>query len=46
MHYCPTCGHHHGQDTGWAKCMAITTTDTGGARRCTCPGPNKQPRNP
>lgn len=39
MHYCTTCGHHHGQGSGWVKCIAVTKTETGGARRCTCQGP-------
>lgn len=39
MQYCPTCSHFHGQDGGWVKCLAITTTEAGGARRCACSGP-------
>lgn len=38
MHYCPTCGHYHGQGDVWVRCLAVLTSETGGASRCACPG--------
>lgn len=46
MHYCPACHHFHGQGDHWAKCLAITRSETGGAQRCTCHGPTNQQENP
>ncbi|MET4095135.1 hypothetical protein ABIB51_002061 [Arthrobacter sp. UYCu712] len=41
MHsYCTRCGHFHGRDGSWSKCIAVTRTEAGGAKRCACSGPN------
>ncbi len=36
--HCQACGHHH--RTRDSPCQAITETEAGGARRCTCPHPH------
>ena len=42
MAHCQGCGHHHRNHE--ARCQAIEETETGGARRCTCPKPNQEQR--
>jgi hypothetical protein len=34
MWLCNSCGHYHGAN----RCQAITETETGGARKCSCTG--------